>query len=104
MEKLTLSGRQKTQLRSLGQRLEPCLKVGKGGLTPEVFVELGRQLRAHELVKLRFLGADREERDALCLEIAEKGGCVSLGTVGHVALFYLPNPDPELRRIDLSEG
>jgi RNA-binding protein len=91
MEAPTLTGRQKSHLRGLGQRLEPCLKVGKGGLTTAFFVELGRQLKARELVKLRFLGADRDERAALCAEIEEKGGCVSLGTVGHVGLFYRQN-------------
>ena len=89
MEIPSLTGRQKSRLRGLGQRLKPCLKVGKGGMTPAFFAELTRQLQASELVKLRFLGADRDERATLCGEIEEKGGCVSLGTVGHVGLFYL---------------
>jgi RNA-binding protein len=92
-----LTGRQKTQLRSLGQRLEPALKLGKGGLTPAFFVELRRRLETAELVKLRFLGADRDERAALCERIASEGGCHGLGAVGHTALFYRPHPDPARR-------
>src|SRR5436190_1311246 len=68
-----LTGAQKSFLRGLGQKLEPTLKLGKGGLTPAFFGELQRLLRAHELVKLRFLGAERDERDVLCARIADEG-------------------------------
>ena len=96
-----LTGAQKTFLRGLGQRLEPALKVGKGGLTSEFYSELQRRLNADELVKLRFLGAERDERAALCEEIADQGRCVCVGTVGHMALFYRQQPDEERRRIQL---
>ncbi|HEV8072522.1 MAG TPA: YhbY family RNA-binding protein, partial [Opitutaceae bacterium] len=49
MDPITLTGAQKTFLRGLGQKLEPALKIGKGGLTPAFFVELQRYLRANEL-------------------------------------------------------
>jgi RNA-binding protein len=96
-----LTGAQKTFLRGLGQQLDPALKLGKGGLTPTFFAELQKQLRAHELVKLRFLGAERDERPALCARIADEGRCVCVGAVGHTALFYRQNPEPAERTIDL---
>lgn len=96
-----LTGAQKTYLRGLGQQLAPALKLGKGGLTPTFFAELQKQLRTHELVKLRFLGAERDERAALCDQIADEGRCVFVGAVGHTALFYRQNPEPAERTIDL---
>jgi RNA-binding protein len=101
MYDIVLSGAQKAHLRGLGQTLEAALKIGKGGLTPAFFAELQQQLRAHELVKLRFLGAERDERAALCARIADEGRCVCIGAVGHTALFYRQNPAPEERRIAL---
>ena len=101
MYTLELNGRQQAHLRGLGQRLEPSLKLGKGGLTPAFFTELQRLLRARELVKLRFLGAERDERTALCARIADEGRCVCVGAVGHTALFYRTNPDPALRQVVL---
>jgi RNA-binding protein len=94
MPDLPLSGAQKSHLRGLGQRLAPALKVGKGGLTAAFFAELERLLRAHELVKLRFLGAERAERAALCARIAGEGRCAWVGSVGHTALFYRQKPVP----------
>ncbi|MEO6004205.1 MAG: YhbY family RNA-binding protein [Opitutus sp.] len=96
-----LTGAQKSFLRGLGQKLEPALKLGKGGLTPAFYTELQKQLRAHELVKVRFLGAERDERTALCTQIADEGRCLNVGAVGHTALFYRRNPEPAERQIDL---
>jgi RNA-binding protein len=97
-----LTGAQKSFLRSVGQRLEPTLKAGKGGLTPAFFAELQKLLRANELVKLRFVGdADRAGRNAACTQIADEGRCVCVGAVGHTALFYRQHPDPDGRRITL---
>lgn len=97
-----LTGAQRSQLRSLGQTLEATLKVGRGGLTPAFFAELQKLLKAHELVKLRFLGADRDERAALCTQIADEGRCVFVNAVGHTALFYRQNPDPKARAVTLA--
>jgi len=101
MYEFPLTGAQKSHLRSVGQTLEAGLKVGRGGLTPEFFAELQKQLRTHELVKLRFLGADRDQRAALTEQIADEGRCVCVAAVGHTALFYRQNPDPKARQITL---
>jgi RNA-binding protein len=96
-----LTGAQKSFLRGLGQTLPDHLKVGRAGLTPAFFVELQTLLKTHELVKLRFLGADREERATLCTQIADEGRCMGIGAVGHTALFYRQNPDPKQRQVNL---
>ena len=97
-----LTSAQRAHLRSLGQKLEASLKVGKGGLTPAFFAELQKLLKAHELVKLRFLGAERDERTVLCEKIADEGRCVCVGAVGHTALFYRQHPDEKARTVVLS--
>jgi RNA-binding protein len=100
MYDFVLTGAQKTFLRGLGQRLEPMIKVGKEGLTPAFFLELQKILRAHELVKLRIVGAaDRKARAALLVQIADEGRCLCVGAVGHTALFYRQHPEPTERRI-----
>lgn len=99
-----LTGAQKSFLRGLGQKLDASLKVGKGGLTPEFFTELQKLLRAHELVKLRFLGAERDERAKFCDQISDEGRCVCVGAVGHTALFYRQHPEPAERGVALPEA
>jgi RNA-binding protein len=101
MYEFPLTGAQRSHLRGLGQKLDPVLKVGREGLSPEFLKELQKALRAHELVKLRFLGVDRDERDVKCAEIADQGRCVCVGTVGHTALFYRQNSNPKERSVVL---
>src|SRR5438045_4663520 len=104
MYEFSLTGAQKSYLRGLGQNLDARLKLGKGGLTPEFLKELQKHLRAHELVKLRFLGADRDERAELYPKIADEGRCIFISAVGHTALFYRQNPEPAERHITLPEA
>ena len=96
-----MTGAQKTFLRGLGQRLEPKLKIGKAGLGPGFYATLQQVFRANELIKVRFLVADRDERAALCATIADHGLCLCVGSVGHTALFYRRNPDPAARKLAL---
>ena len=96
-----LTGAQKTFLRGRGQTLDPVIKAGKAGLTPEFFNELQRQLNNHELIKLRFVGVERDDRAALIEKITDEGRCVFIGAVGHTALFYRHQSDPTRRKIEL---
>jgi RNA-binding protein len=84
-----LTGAQKTKLRSLGQTMPDAIEVGRAGLTPAFYAEMGRLFGARELVKLRFSGGqDRQARATLIREIETKAGCQCAGAVGHTALFF----------------
>jgi RNA-binding protein len=99
MDKIMLTGSQKSRLRGLGQRLEPSVRVGKEGLTAAILSELKRQLGARELVKLRFAGIPREERAALCPKLSEATGSAFVGAVGQTALFFIPSASPEAKTL-----
>lgn len=88
-----LTGAQKTKLRGLGQTLPDHVWLGRDGVTPAFVAELGRQLDARGLVKLRFTGGqDRRERAALIAAVAGAAACLDVGAVGHTALFWRPGP------------
>ena len=80
---------------------QPKLKVGRAGLSPAFFKELQHALNTEELIKLRFLGAERDERAEMCDRIADEGRCVCVGAVGHTALFFRRQTDPQRRAIEL---
>ncbi|MBL9201177.1 MAG: YhbY family RNA-binding protein [Opitutaceae bacterium] len=101
MDQTSLTGAQKSHLRGLGQTMADGLNVGKGGLSPAFLAELEKLLARDELVKLRFHGADRHERAALCEKIAVEARSLCVGAVGHTALFFRRNPDEKARKIAL---
>lgn len=89
---MTLTGAQKTKLRSLGQTTSDAAFLGKDGVTPAFLTDFGRLLEARGLVKLRFTGGqDRHVRAALCDRIAIDAACECVGAVGHTELFWRAN-------------
>ena len=94
-----MTGAQKAYLRGLAQNLKPLLHIGKNGLTDAAGKELDALLAHHELVKVKFDTAGREERKSLSADLAQKTGSTLIGAVGRTAVYYLPNPDPAKRTI-----
>ena len=90
-------------LRGLGHELRPLIHVGKEGLTEAVVRELDKALGAHELVKVKFLGADRAQVRGFREAIEERLGCAVVGAVGHMALLFRQQPDVRKRKIELPD-
>jgi len=97
---IALRGADRRHLRSLAHHLEPCVHVGKAGLTAAVVASIDQSLAAHELVKVKFVDF-KEEKKALAAEIAERTGSALAGLIGHNAIFYRPHAEPEKRRVRL---
>lgn len=85
---MDLSERQRKFLRGLGHALNPVLLIGNAGLTPGVIEEAKRALHDHELIKVKFRGAERDARDAGLAELATSTGSVLVQRIGHTALYY----------------
>jgi RNA-binding protein len=85
---MELSERQRKYLRGLGHALNPVLLIGSAGLTPGVIAEAKRALHDHELIKVKFRGAEREARDAGLAELATSTASELIQRIGHTALYY----------------
>ena len=88
MRPMELSERQRKYLRGLGHALKPVLLIGNAGITPAVITEAKRALHDHELIKVKFRGADREARDVGLAAIAGSTDSVLVHRIGHTALYY----------------
>ena len=80
-------------LRGQAHDLKALLQIGAKGLTPAFLAELDAVLEQHELVKVKIGAEDRETRDAMIGEIAEKSGAALVQRIGHVAVLYRPSKD-----------
>jgi len=85
---MELTERQRRYLRGLGHALNPVLLIGNAGLTPSVVAEAKRALHDHELIKVKFRGAERDARDAGLAELATSTESVLVQKIGHTALYY----------------
>ena len=88
-----LTSAQTLFLRGQAHDLKALLQIGAKGLTPAFIAELDGVLEDHELVKVKVGAEDREVRDAMIAEIAEKSGAALVQRIGHVAVLYRPSKD-----------
>jgi len=89
-----LSGAEKSRLRGRGQTMEVSLKIGREGASPTVITALQTLLKTHDLVKIRYTAAERDERAIMTSQLAEGTDSACVGSVGSTALFYRPKAVP----------
>jgi len=95
-----LTGAQRRYLRGQGSLIKPHVFIGKNGLAEQVVRAIDEALDDHELIKVRFLEFKEEKKD-LGADIAKLCNCEMVGMIGHIALFFRQNKDPEKRVLSL---
>lgn len=95
-----LSGAQRKFLRGQAHHLRPLVHIGRNGLTESSLAQLEEGLADHELVKVKFLEF-KDQKKELVERIEERLGAEAVGLIGHMAIFYRRQPDPEKRKIRL---
>ncbi len=99
---VALTAAQTRFLRGQAHDLKALLQIGNKGVTPAFLAELDAVLEQHELVKVKVAGEDREARDAMIGELAEKADAALAQRIGHTAVLY--RPSKERRQIVLPRG
>ena len=69
------------------------LQVGGKGITDSLVAEVDNALEQHELIKVKVAAEDRDARDAMIDELAERAGAALVQRIGHTAVLYRPSKD-----------
>jgi RNA-binding protein len=93
---LTLNSKQVRYLRSAGHALNPVVMIGNNGLSETVLNEIDRSLAAHELIKIKVAGDERELRVQMLQEICEKLGAAAVQHIGKQLVIYRPAAEPKI--------
>ena len=91
--KKNLSDIKKKELRKRAFSLKPLVIIGQHGLTDSVLDEISVALNAHELIKIRIRGANKNERFEHCLKIKQKLDAEIIYQIGFITVLYRPKPD-----------
>ena len=62
--------------------------IGNNGLTESVLKEIDVNLNAHELIKIKVMGDDRELRTQILADICEKSNAVAVHHIGKQLVIY----------------
>jgi RNA-binding protein len=90
----TLTPAARRAFRAKAHPLHPFVIVGQHGLTAAVLHEIDVNLLAHELIKIRVLGNERDEREALLLRICAELDAAPVQHLGKVLTIWRPSPEP----------
>ena len=85
-----LSSTKKKDLRKKAYSLKPYVMIGQYGLTDAVLTEIDLALKAHELIKIRIRGADKNKRSLQCLKIEQELNATVIHQVGFITVLYRP--------------
>ncbi|AUZ05557.1 MULTISPECIES: ribosome assembly RNA-binding protein YhbY [Vitreoscilla] len=91
MSKKTLSSVEKAALKQQAHTLQPVVMIGQNGLTESVVKEVDANLLAHELIKVRILGDDRDDRKLWSVQLCEQTGAELVQSIGKILVLYRQN-------------
>jgi putative YhbY family RNA-binding protein len=76
--------------RAEAHHLSPVVMIGNDGLTPGVKKEVYAALNAHGLIKIRVLGDDRAQREAMYQSLADELGAAPIQHIGKLLVLWRP--------------
>ncbi len=88
-----MNTKQKATLVAAAHHLKPVVMLGQKGLTPSVIAETDQALTTHELIKIKIVGEDKKERQALAEQICSELQAEVLKLIGNIAIIYRKNLD-----------
>jgi len=83
-----LTAKQRQYLKGLAHPLSPVVRVGKGGLTPNIVEETKKSILAHELIKVRLDLDDAGSRRELAEGLARAADAEVASMIGKLAILY----------------
>ena len=99
-----LKGYQKKFLKGLAHGLKPVVFVGQKGLTANLIDAIQDALETHELIKVKFVDVkDKQQKVSLAETLAAGANCQLVGMIGHMAILFRQQTDPDKRSIQLPQ-
>lgn len=95
-----LNSKQRANLRSLAQKIEPITQIGKQGISDALIDGLEKAIEKRELIKVTVLdNADLDAKEA-GFEIAEKLNAEFVCATGRKVVFYKRSSDDKVKHIE----
>lgn len=81
----------KQALKAKAHHLKPVVLLGAKGLTPAVINETDVALLAHELIKVKINGVEKDERQMIADELCAQLQAALVQMIGNTAVIYRKN-------------
>ncbi|MFA1366282.1 ribosome assembly RNA-binding protein YhbY [Legionella pneumophila] len=83
----------KQSLKAKAHHLKPVVLLGAKGLTEAILAETNVALLAHELIKVKINGAEKEDRMQMAEELCEQLHAELVQMIGNTLVLYRKNEE-----------
>jgi putative YhbY family RNA-binding protein len=90
-----LSSAERRALRARAHHIRSFTTIGEAGITRVALDEIERRLRSHELIKVRVLAGDRQERERMLGEICCALHAHPVQHIGRILVLFRPRTGNE---------
>ncbi len=97
-----LTPAQRRELRARAHHLSPVVTIAGNGLTAAVIAEAASSLQAHELIKVRVQGHERDQRELLMQELCVALGAAPVQHIGNILVLWRER-EPEEKKSSPAE-
>ena len=94
------TSKQRSNLRSLAQTIEPIGQVGKGGISDNMIESFSQALESRELIKITVLNNSEEEASWVANDLAEALNAEVVCTIGHKVVLYRKSNKKGIKHIE----
>jgi RNA-binding protein len=89
---VTLTGKEKRNFRSQGNRLQPEIWIGKEGVSPGTIQTLLNSFHTKELVKVKILENCEIDKKTIAQQLEQQTDAEIIQIIGKTILLYKPLP------------
>ncbi|MCB5364486.1 YhbY family RNA-binding protein [Pusillimonas sp. CC-YST705] len=93
MPAIELTTQERSAQRAAAHPLHPVVIIGARGLTPAVLKEINVHLDAHQLIKIKVAGHERDDRQAMLVTICDQLSCAPIHHLGKTLIVYRPKAE-----------
>lgn len=94
-----LTPAQRRAFRAQAHHLNPVVSVAGNGLTSAVLKEIDHALQAHELIKIRIYGEDRNERELILATICAELDAATVQHIGKTLVVWREKRESETNTV-----
>ena len=84
---MTLTTKQKQELKAKAHHLDPQIQIGKNGVTPEQIQTIKTHLKTHELIKIKF-NDYKKQKTELSNQITTQTESEQVDLIGNTLIIY----------------
>lgn len=83
-----LTGKQRSYLKGIANRLEPIFQVGKNGITENFIKQVDDALEKREIIKIKVLNNSLLDAKEVASEVAKKTNAEFVQSIGNKFVLY----------------